>query len=358
MKSLFIALTALFTAYSPLSFNGSEHDFGTIREEAGPVVHTFEFTNTGQNPIAIDRVNTSCGCTTPDFPRQPIAPGAKGRVVIEFAPMGYPGAIEKTVTVVSGGGMYVNKLAITGYVTPRPRSVEEEFPYDIGGGVRMDKTFAALGTLPQGHAAAATINMINTSDRMVDISLQPFEASGVLEIRAPEQLAAGQRGVITLTYDLTAHSIYGPAKDILRVAVGGVMARQTIYASIVGIDNFRGTDIGNAPRLFLDTQIHDFGRVRRRSEPYIYKTVAANEGASALHIRSVGRATGTLGGPEAGFECSLRPGMTIEPGAEIAVEFIFRSDRYLPGAVSESISVVVDDPLRPVRELRIKANIR
>lgn len=59
-------------------------DFGTIKEEGGKVSHRFEFTNSGPNPFVIQKVETSGGCTTPTFTREPVLPGRKGYVEITY----------------------------------------------------------------------------------------------------------------------------------------------------------------------------------------------------------------------------------------------------------------------------------
>ena len=67
---------------SPLRFSETEWDFGTIREEDGPVTHVFNFTNNGIVPIAIDRVNASCGCTSPQYPRSLVEPGGRAEIKV------------------------------------------------------------------------------------------------------------------------------------------------------------------------------------------------------------------------------------------------------------------------------------
>ncbi len=128
-----ILLAALSTAFSPclaqepspLIFSETEWDFGSIREDAGVVGHTFKFTNKSSAPIAIDRINTSCGCTTPEYTRQPVPPGGEAHIKVSFDPAGYPFDFTKSIHVVSGGGKFNDRLIIRGHVTPRVKTVEE-----------------------------------------------------------------------------------------------------------------------------------------------------------------------------------------------------------------------------------------
>lgn len=79
------------------------HDFGTIKEADGKVTHTFEVSNSGDMPLVITRVIASCGCTTPEWPKEPIAPGKKAQIKVTFDPAGRPGPFTKTISVYSNG---------------------------------------------------------------------------------------------------------------------------------------------------------------------------------------------------------------------------------------------------------------
>ncbi|MCB9235944.1 MAG: DUF1573 domain-containing protein [Bacteroidia bacterium] len=83
-----------------IAFPDMKHDFGKITE--GEVVaHTFSFKNTGDNPLKIENVKPSCGCTTPDWTREEVAPGGEGFIKVEFDSKGKSGQQTKTVTVTS-----------------------------------------------------------------------------------------------------------------------------------------------------------------------------------------------------------------------------------------------------------------
>ena len=370
MKSAYILLAALFVCVAPLRtsagtcvrtetqapekspfrYDAATWDFGNVREEGGPVSHHFEFTNNGDTPIAIDRVVTSCGCTTPDYPKTPIRPGGSGRIEVIFDPKAMPGDFTKSISVVSGGGKYRDFLTITGYVIPRPRTVEEDYPHDMGGGLRVSSALLTFRQVAQGRSAMAGAGWVNTSSDAVTLSWEPVEESGLVNVIAPETLCAGCRGEITFTYDLSEKTAYGQIHDVLRPVVNGTASQKTIYTTMTGIDDFEGIDTNLAPRFFLDASFHDFGEVRQRTMPHIFRLTASNEGAEVLHVRSVSAAEG--------LRCTLRGGMTIAPGASLPFEVIFYSNKYSVGEVRGSIQLVVDDPMRPVREIKITATVK
>lgn len=96
-------------------FNALVHDFGNVVQNAGPQTHTFEFTNTGTEPLIIQNVQASCGCTTPGWTKEPVAPGQKGEVKATYNPGGVM-PFDKTLTVRSNGTPGMIVLHIKGNV--------------------------------------------------------------------------------------------------------------------------------------------------------------------------------------------------------------------------------------------------
>ena len=95
------------------------HDFGDFKEIDGKVSYDFEFTNNGKTPLIVTNVNPSCGCTTPDWTKEPIAPGKKGYVKAAYDPKSRPGKFSKTITVTTNVDKPV-VLTIKGNVEPKP----------------------------------------------------------------------------------------------------------------------------------------------------------------------------------------------------------------------------------------------
>lgn len=102
-------------------FDKTTHDYGRIAEEVGTAVCEFEFTNTGDKPLIINRVSASCGCTTPSYTKEPVLPGQKGTIKVAYSTTGRVGSFSKTVRVLTNTpeGQYV--LVIKGEVLPRKK---------------------------------------------------------------------------------------------------------------------------------------------------------------------------------------------------------------------------------------------
>ena len=92
-----------------ISFEKTEYNFGTILQ--GEVVtYAFHFTNTGDAPLIISNVNTSCGCTVGEFSHEPIQPGKQGVVKATYDSKGHHGFQSRTLTVVSNTNPAQTKL--------------------------------------------------------------------------------------------------------------------------------------------------------------------------------------------------------------------------------------------------------
>lgn len=85
------------------------HDFGDIKEADGPVSYTFKIKNEGEVPLVVTRVVASCGCTTPEWTKEPIGTGKTGDIKVTYNPKGRPGPFTKPISIYSNGkeGSYI-----------------------------------------------------------------------------------------------------------------------------------------------------------------------------------------------------------------------------------------------------------
>ncbi|MFC7357120.1 DUF1573 domain-containing protein [Jejudonia soesokkakensis] len=108
---------AQVTEFPVMTFDEIEHDFGTI-EQGTNVEHLFTFTNTGEAPLVIVDAKSSCGCTVPSFPKEAIAPGGKGELLVKFNGSG-KNQVSKTVTVTANTKGGKELIKIKAFVNPK-----------------------------------------------------------------------------------------------------------------------------------------------------------------------------------------------------------------------------------------------
>ncbi|MEQ8623911.1 MAG: DUF1573 domain-containing protein [Vicingaceae bacterium] len=100
-----------------IQFTEMEHDFGKIEQNTRNP-KTFTFTNTGENPLIISDAKGSCGCTVPQYPREPIAPGETGEIEVVYSPGSQKNKQTKTVTITANTEPATTVLRITADVNP------------------------------------------------------------------------------------------------------------------------------------------------------------------------------------------------------------------------------------------------
>jgi hypothetical protein len=135
MKKALVVLVMLFAAIGVfaqqatndtlpiIKFEKLEHNFGKIKEGT-LATYSFVFENVGKTPLILTNVIASCGCTTPEWPKEPIMPGKKATIKAAYNSYGRPGQFHKAITVKSNAGLDV-VLSIKGDVlvnTPDPVS--------------------------------------------------------------------------------------------------------------------------------------------------------------------------------------------------------------------------------------------
>jgi hypothetical protein len=172
--SFIICLFCLLAAKAqPVQFERNTHNFGQIFEQNGNATHEFKFKNTSNAPVTISRVGASCGCTTPDWSKEPIPPGGEGFVKAEYNPLGRPGPFEKYLTVTIDG--YPNNIELMiegevvpgkGRVRPKPYSYLKYFGYN------------------RSDIAKDELSFMNLVDKTIDLLVNFGEASLSIESSA------------------------------------------------------------------------------------------------------------------------------------------------------------------------------
>lgn len=100
-----------------MKFKNEVHDFGNVKE-GDKAEYEFTFVNKSKKPITIQNVTTTCGCTSPNWSKEPVAPGKKGTVTVSYSTPGRVGPINRQVTVMTDAGNKV--LKISGTVIAKP----------------------------------------------------------------------------------------------------------------------------------------------------------------------------------------------------------------------------------------------
>ena len=335
---------------SVLRFDSENWDFGSIKEDGGSVKHSFTFKNQSEKPVVILDVTTGCGCTTPTYSRKPVMPQASGQIEVEFDPVGRPGKFVKGVVVYTSAQEKPFQLTISGDVVPRPKTMEELYPFDMGQGVRLSANFHAFAYVNHGKSVKQTIAWINNSSKDLTFELKAKERSGFFSHNAPKVMKAGGKGEFTIGYTLPAKSTtYGSLSDVYSVVVQGVESRALFSSHAIAVDNFDAqTEDMSVPCGEFTKKFIKFGDVKSGEKVKDSSIEVENVGEKPLIIRAV-----ELQSKHA--KCSLKPGDRIEKGAKLRLTFEFDSSDCDYGIWVDRVKIITNDPTRPMQTLRLTA---
>ena len=113
----FVFVTNSQTSQAEITFEKSTFDFGDIKQ--GQVVNAvFKFKNTGKEPLILSNVSTTCGCTVPSWPKDPIAPGKSAEISATFNSAGKMGQQNKVITIFSNAKNGQTQVSIVCNVLP------------------------------------------------------------------------------------------------------------------------------------------------------------------------------------------------------------------------------------------------
>lgn len=100
------------TGIAKIDFVEEVHDFGEVLQ-GERVTHTFKFTNSGDADLIINNVKASCGCTKPEYNKEPIAPGTEGEITVTFDSSNREGNQYKKITITANSEPQIHELVIT-----------------------------------------------------------------------------------------------------------------------------------------------------------------------------------------------------------------------------------------------------
>ncbi|MFD1469832.1 DUF1573 domain-containing protein [Hymenobacter caeli] len=109
------AAAAAKTTGPAITFEESKYDFGSVAQ-GGIVDHVFKFKNTGTQPLIISNIGVSCGCTTPEYTKDPVAPGKSGTIAAHFNSAGKMGMQNKVLTIESNAAAGNTTVSLVGEV--------------------------------------------------------------------------------------------------------------------------------------------------------------------------------------------------------------------------------------------------
>ena len=228
-----LSLAALqLMAQGNFKYTAESHDFGTV-EEGIQAAYNFEFVNTGDLPIIITNVQASCGCTTPEWPKEPIAPKGKGVIKASYNSQGRPGAFNKSITVTSNAVEPTKVLFIKGVVVPKPATPPTAEELKASPVLKLDKAAHNFGKVEINQTVKYKVKVQNKGGSDLKITTAQAGCYCVSSVLTPEVIKPGESGTLELSY---TPRIKGATSDVATLSSNDITQspiKVTLSANVV-----------------------------------------------------------------------------------------------------------------------------
>jgi len=278
-------------------------DLGTFQDMEGVQKACYRFVNCGKESVAINRVQTSCGCTAAKYPKEEVLPGDTAAITVGYNPEGMMGRFRKTIRVYSGPDNHEKRLIITGKVLTNGKHMLERYPYSAGP-LHFSRDSIWLGDVQQGSAKTEFIHAYNSSEDTLRIGWKN-ENKCVLITSSDSVVEPGDAVTFSIYYNSLFALEPGPdMSDIIFYADEQKhpewQLRMPIGANVTEVkDNIPPDRIADSPRIDYEPVLIDLGR-QKKDKVVNVKFKIRNTGHAPLEV-------GRIYATDLGSACPLCP---------------------------------------------------
>lgn len=326
-----------------IEFTENSYDFGTVKEESNSVSHTFVFKNTGNADLVLKNVRASCGCTTPQWSKEPVAPGATGTIQVRYSTSGRPGSFTKTITVNSNADRKI--LTIKGTVTPKGQTVEKAYPFSRGS-VRLKTEKVSFGNILVTGSSTAKLGIANATGKEVTVKFVNLPRHITVE---PRTLKANEWGNIVINYDGKRANDWGAREDELSFTTSDAPQDiKTIKVSAMLKEKFTTEQKANAPIIVTENPVNA-GEVKAGKRVKVTTSIK-NEGKSSLLIHKATSSDKCI---------TLKTPKAIKPGKQGKLTITIDATGLQSNtSATKTISMICNDPVHPTKALSITYKVK
>jgi len=329
-----------------IKFDQSSHDFGQL-DKGDPAEHTFSFTNVSDHPITLTRVKASCGCTTPSWTREEVAPGEAGEIKVKYN-SARVGPFSKSITVnYSDSASRPIVLYIKGKVNNTQSALDQVYKRPLGN-LAFDELVQTYGTIDSDKLKGTVFKMRNSGPKPITVSLKPEEYPELDVILSSTEILPGQ--VATLTVKAIGERFEEMGAFTRRVKLytnDEAMPEKVLTVSGVLNKVFSEAELAKMPNIEFEVLEYDAGKVIA-GEKVVYAYKFTNTGQDELVIESVKASCGCT---------ATAPKDKLVKGGQASEIVATFDSRGRSGVQQKSITVRTNDPDQPTLVLRLRAEV-
>jgi hypothetical protein len=347
MKYFWILWLLSVTAFgqSPLKFDRKIHDFGSIKEEGGKVSTRFSFKHEGSDTLHITNVIVSCGCTSPQWPKQALAPGDTGSLLITYDPIDRPGEFEKHIGVEIDGNPN-GTVRIQGFVEQRPPGPRDWYPARLGN-LWFKHAPMYLGSVWKDSSIVLDNIIYNAGEKNIKIFPEQLKLPSFVRFNfGKTELSPKDTAHFTIHYEASQNTAWGYVVDSLPLPSNDEdTPLKPLAVSVLMKERFDMQ--AAAPKMLWPSTKLEFGEVKANTTETRTFSIK-NEGQAPLKIRAIK--------PNCTCITVKSDKQEAAPGESIvlSVQFAVEDGR---GHQRKVVTIISNDPKADIKNLIVTADI-
>lgn len=354
--TLVVALLAVFisvAAQPVISFKETVFDFGTFPEADGYVTHSFRFTNTGDASLVILNAKVTCGCTTPEYTREPIAPGKSGEIKVTYSASGRPGKFSKYVIITTNSVSPETILTIKGDVKGTDKPAEDSYTYNVNG-LKLKTLHIPIGDIYNGETKSYDVEIKNDSRETLTVKAGKLPEYISVTV-TPSVLQPKENGKITVTYNTGKLKDWGYQNEEFLINIDNgngkpAAKKMTLFANVQ--EDFRTVPfdkLAKSPKISLSSPSLHFGEISDVQNTD--KSVEINNtGKSTLLIRKISSVSQVI--------TAKADRESVKSNGKCKLTVTVNPEKSRSKILNERITIITNDPENPVTYLQVTASFR
>lgn len=323
------------------------HDFGAFSEDLGTVTCRVPVVNSGDAPLVITTVRATCGCTVPEYSKDPVAPGDTAYINVRYNAVGRPGKFNKKLYVYTNAVPERYAIDIEGTVIATSNTLKSRFPVDAAR-LKLRTSVVAFGEVVKGRVKTVFFDAYNRSNDTLQPKWQGLPP-GVSVDWSPRRVAPGEEISFTFFIDTNHVPDYGVNSGVATLLADSLDEQGTEVSVIAIVDEdfsqLTDEQRRNAPIVKVDPVKCDLGKPAG-DKPVTAEFTISNSGKSPLIIRrlqTVDNAISSMNVPQ-------KP---IKPGGKAALKVTIDPAKCRGGIINSKISIITNDPYSPTSTVRV-----
>ena len=335
-----------------IELDSTTYDFGPVREAGGSVECSFHLTNISDVPVTLYNISVTCDCTTPSWPKEPIAPGESIDIDVRFNPFAQFGHIDKSLHLYITGVEKPVEIRIKGSIVSK--TIEEKYSVRLGP-LLVSDTVVNVGTIHPGAGVVGSIVLANPLQDTVSLSLVNVPDC-IKVIEFPKRLIGREEK--TFVFSVSADSLsFGYKSVSLGTSIDGEPSTplRVDYSVVQDFSGLDGDAVRQGPRPRVSASTEYFMDAVY-GQPVETNLKITNAGGQTLIIHSIDAVSDVgvyLPDVITGWTCD-----PLEPGEAGFARLTIDTAQFRGGEIASfTVVFTTNSPLRPQVPVQVKGFI-